>query len=1033
MESKKPLYKKAVFWIFIGTMLLAGATKSQVVIGVFWWGWAFYWVVRGLRKMKAAKKTKTTVLPDRPMKSSKSIFQSKAFWIFIATMWIAGSTKLPVVIVLWLFAWSIYWLVLGIRRITKKHVGSNVQDAVTEAVLTSNRIHILDRGGSTAGRAVDSAISRTRGYELTKKEEHTTTIFGKSKEETMPEDIIECEATVQRLNDFVDEVYSNNDTDFASAVSRELELSNGQRAWLNKLGFVTSLQLLETAGKRRYIVRLYLSLIKEADDLMLSYGSSLRRELIRVDGINSKNIPEDMVSSDSTTELYHCSVEEDFATSVFAASCAALRSNILRMASPKYEYFLNDKTKLADQRLLAHISSKLKQSFELYPPKLLFIDYNSFYLSDPVSWMVTLSNLEKSSASYVDDIYDLISYNEGNKSQNNLCLQASELVASQSLADGLFIYSEYARKTRRLGQLPLKVPEILNNALPGLWSEFEVCFDLAWTDYAVREHIEQLLKSKSRIATSSSTNEVQNSSFSSIPNNVQASSANSGSTLPAKQVDQPHSIIDVEKEPLLLPTITELPENSTSSPPTYRSIFDDELYKPKVVSNAFVEEVPNPDYHSYAYTNVTSNNPYGFGASVKKDLTLTDGELRWLNSFSANLYDDLFKIKEFRDFAAKLYLYVLKQSDEELRQHSSSIRLELESVGDQWFSRRSESTFQGWFDSAPVARYRAQGHFAWYLFSKVVMSSVENSIVGNQLCDLSKAFDPITPLFRQDFLKLIEHQIEKYYSTFEGFSNRALKIFYERPNRWKKALANIALTTDLGRAAFFKLCEVNERNPTLRNLFFEGMLAFGSGNRLDALECYSMHLILSIRDSKHPKPFPTALKKECFTTRVDLERWKNFIQDIQTSQPVQMKLRHLIEDTFSVKPRTIILDTKQIKRIEKTHSKTVEVLDDILSDEETIIDDPVAKQSDLGANNRFNLEPKQRQFLELLREHGYSLTASEVGDFCKTNNIFKSTIIDGINEAGYEVFNDLLIEETDTGCRIAPDLTSDLSSLLPAK
>ncbi len=64
-QSVQPIHTQYLHWwkvlLFIATMIAAGATKSNVVIGVFWFGWFGYWLVLFVRLVYRNANTKSAL------------------------------------------------------------------------------------------------------------------------------------------------------------------------------------------------------------------------------------------------------------------------------------------------------------------------------------------------------------------------------------------------------------------------------------------------------------------------------------------------------------------------------------------------------------------------------------------------------------------------------------------------------------------------------------------------------------------------------------------------------------------------------------------------------------------------------------------------------------------------------------------------------------------------------------------------------------------------------------------------------------
>ncbi|RYZ80887.1 MAG: hypothetical protein EOP04_25005, partial [Proteobacteria bacterium] len=131
---------------------------------------------------------------------------------------------------------------------------------------------------------------------------------------------------------------------------------------------------------------------------------------------------------------------------------------------------------------------------------------------------------------------------------------------------------------------------------------------------------------------------------------------------------------------------------------------------------------------------------------------------------------------------------------------------------------------------------------------------------------------------------------------------------------------------------------------------------------------------------------------------------------------------------FEPKRRRINLDAAAINNVHKKHSTTVELLDDILSEDDNepqnSASDQVKRTEELLCVPKVttivsesivfagqNLNATQTGLLDFLVKRGFNADHDEVESFAREQGTFKNSLISGLNELFYDGLDDLLIEE----------------------
>jgi hypothetical protein len=114
--------------------------------------------------------------------------------------------------------------------------------------------------------------------------------------------------------------------------------------------------------------------------------------------------------------------------------------------------------------------------------------------------------------------------------------------------------------------------------------------------------------------------------------------------------------------------------------------------------------------------------------------------------------------------------------------------------------------------------------------------------------------------------------------------------------------------------------------------------------------------------------------------------------------------------------------------IHKQHSNTVALLNEYLKDEESsenevnnpikdivyeITNDVEVRTQIIVESNDSDLSSVQYKLIELFANNGFVISVDALDKFAINNGVFRSSLIDGINERYYDLLDDILIEPLD--------------------
>jgi len=248
--------------------------------------------------------------------------------------------------------------------------------------------------------------------------------------------------------------------------------------------------------------------------------------------------------------------------------------------------------------------------------------------------------------------------------------------------------------------------------------------------------------------------------------------------------------------------------------------------------------------------------------------------------------------------------------------------------------------------------------------------------------------------------------------------------------RWKLKFDLTAdLYGELGKVCFIakvkEILKVNIKNPSKEMIYLEVSKHLSKHNKQLSFEYYLRY----IKENQNTnrlilKPMSKTMVKKLFPTPDLLERY-NRISTSMIQKTINLSTAlEMIKDFYLPVRKKIILDTTAIEQVKEQYTETVEVLNEYLNEES---DDETSKKHSTIQNasiqpgpaetktNQFLIELTSLQIntLALFRENNWTLPACDLDNFCKANGTIKGPLINNINEACYEILDDLFIEQED--------------------
>ena len=239
--------------------------------------------------------------------------------------------------------------------------------------------------------------------------------------------------------------------------------------------------------------------------------------------------------------------------------------------------------------------------------------------------------------------------------------------------------------------------------------------------------------------------------------------------------------------------------------------------------------------------------------------------------------------------------------------------------------------------------------------------------------------------------------------------------------------------------SIIKLGELNIKNPSRENIYYESSKFIAKYDKIESLKLYVYYLYYDLQSATiDKKQLTKTIQKSLFKTNEQLHDFEQIVSNLMKDLDLDSALKS-VPKIYEAKRKRISLDKIAIKEVQRQHSGTVELLNEYLQDDfedenNTIqsqkINDEEVKieivfKRDESQHSAFldnlSLNSTQIAILGLISKSNFSILQSEIEEFTKSKGVFKNQVIESINEACYDVLDDVLIEEEDDYYTIIPE------------
>lgn len=287
----------------------------------------------------------------------------------------------------------------------------------------------------------------------------------------------------------------------------------------------------------------------------------------------------------------------------------------------------------------------------------------------------------------------------------------------------------------------------------------------------------------------------------------------------------------------------------------------------------------------------------------------------------------------------------------------------------------------------------------------------------------TKIFSKIE-LFKQELIQSIAVLDKQTDIELYAQNTARWKILFEQMTEQFSASDGKEFTEQI-----FALGELNKRNPSVENIFYEASKFIAKKDKAAALNLYVRYLYHDLKSTTFDnKPLTKTIQKSLFTTQEQIRDFEKVIADLINTKDLEKALAAL-SGFYTIKRKKIQLDKASIAEVHVKHAGTVNLLNEYLGDEYEDANNSVSMRSNGADEVVIDIKPKacliirspyitelsltdaHIETLEHFSKAGFALSAGELDAFARQRGQFRSSLIDGINEACYEYLDDILIEE----------------------
>ncbi len=414
------------------------------------------------------------------------------------------------------------------------------------------------------------------------------------------------------------------------------------------------------------------------------------------------------------------------------------------------------------------------------------------------------------------------------------------------------------------------------------------------------------------------------------------------------------------------------------------------------------------------------------GNKFKEKLNLSDSEVKLLNK-NVEAFNVFLQIEFCYIAVVKFYLIVVEQINENFKKNGSSLEEELKIIADIDYHKGQEH-FGSYEKSVESTVDYLYTYIMFFCEAEVREFYGYNRKLQKYFVFYSKTEEAVIERIEPAINMAVSTQRSKIMELDEATT---IILNLKCPARWKIAFSEIAASVNTNTINDYylkvmKLVELNKSDKkVIQNICFEAFKKAAKFNSEVAIKIYFLYL--DSTDKLSFKQIPKAIQKSLFTNQNQLNEFEKIKNVLLLNHNLESAINS-IPDIYIVQRKKINLDKSIIGEIHKQYSNTVELLNEYLKDEEgseNEVNNPIKEVADEIANdvqvktqiivksNDSDLSSVQYKLIELFANNGFIISVDVLDKFAINNSVFRSSLIDGINERYYDLLDDILIEQSD--------------------
>jgi len=430
---------------------------------------------------------------------------------------------------------------------------------------------------------------------------------------------------------------------------------------------------------------------------------------------------------------------------------------------------------------------------------------------------------------------------------------------------------------------------------------------------------------------------------------------------------------------------------------------------------------------------------FALGKKYKTKLNLSAQEAKWLNKFwnHSNVFN---AISGCEIEIVRLFLSSVKKLNKKLKAEGTTLDQEIAPLKKMTsdFEKSQADYWYGYDEIHAGDSAETEAYCFIYKMAEMVIREQWNHKRKISASFYSRSAE-VKEKFDQRLGAMIQEMVISLIPTIgQPDEETEIALNEATTTRWKiyfEKITGQASTVDHAEtfAALYRLGELNSRNPSVEQVYYEASKFAASIDKTEALKFY-LHYVWADLNSTviDNKQLNKTIQKKLFSTEDQLNIFQTIINNLVDSRNFPLALME-VENVYRAKRKTIKLSSEAIQRVQDQHSGTVDKLNEYLQDEEELLQITVPKQvtqetavttavptAEISPTG-IALETFQKECLQLFTENNFSVGFAAIEIFAKSKAMFKNQLIDGINERCYELVDDMLIEETEDGYEINPD------------